>query len=156
MSVKRMFIFSTDNQPGWKWTVFWLLKRPIRQHLRYHHLFRSLCRYDHLSPADPLQVLLPVPHAVPAEQHWTRRVSVLGGTWDHPMHVELNALRYIAELLLIKQIRSEPCHQRQQWHIHQHPQYGTIRSKYLLLCLESNRVFYTFYNIMYLMFHEQG
>ena len=82
--------FSTDNRSCWDRTFCWLLKRAIRQHLRHHHLHGPLCRYDHLPATDPVQVLLPLPDAVPPEQHQTGRVSM-----TPTLHVKSAGLSYI-------------------------------------------------------------
>lgn len=65
----------TDNQPGWNRAVRRLLQRPVCQHLWCNQLHRPLLGHDHLQPAGPVQVLLPLPDAVPPEQHQIGRVS---------------------------------------------------------------------------------
>lgn len=72
---KLKFFFLKGHSGGGNWTVCRLLPFPVHQHLRHDLLRGPKHRSHYLSPRGDVQVLLPIPPAVPDQQYSDERVS---------------------------------------------------------------------------------
>lgn len=77
-----IFLFS-GYKSDWKWNICRLFKCSVCEHLWHGEFHRPLCRCDHLSSTDSVQVFLQLPYAVPSQQHPNRSVSVLADSQNH-------------------------------------------------------------------------
>lgn len=78
-----IYLFISGYKSGWKWSLCWLLKCPVCEHLWHREFHWPLCRCHHLSSSDYVQVFLQLPYAVPSQQHTDWGVSVLADLQDH-------------------------------------------------------------------------
>lgn len=66
---------STDQSGDWIWAFLRLLQCAVGEHLWCGEHSGPQCWDHHLQAGDKVHVLLPIPTAVPAQQHRDQRVS---------------------------------------------------------------------------------